>query len=157
MGIGLYDIFFDEKSGLPKLKKVKTLKGALDIPYSTENIVELLNKELAFNRMRNEHAYVACLSFSDFLMGLGIMGIGDNKGVDISPITFGTYLLLMGADKFSVFHNHPAGTFEPSESDETNSIMLKGLASIYGIEMQDDVIVSNDGWYGLISKQSNYI
>lgn len=156
MKVGLYDIFFSKKNGLPELRKIKTLNALNDISYSTNDIVNLLNSELGFSEMRNEHTYIACLSFANFLMGVGILGIGDNEEVKISNATLGAYLLLMGADRFTVFHNHPAGTIEPSESDEQTSLIYKGIGAIYNIELYDDVVVAREGWYGLLSKSCNY-
>ncbi len=154
--IYLYDVFFNQENGLPELRKIKKINYSREIEYTTNDIVEMLNKCFSFSEMRSEHSYVVALTDFRHVNGIGILGIGRTDEVCMDLKVLGAYLLLMGADKFIILHNHPNGTCEPSIDDEQITIKIKNLATIFDIEMEDHVIVANDGWYGIISKQCNY-
>lgn len=154
--IGLYDLRFNKTSGLPELIETHSFNISEIESVSCNDIVELLNKHVSFERMRNEHAYIACLNFDNRLKGIGLLGVGNNEEVLTCIKTIASYFLLMGADRFIVLHNHPNGNFEPSDEDRQQCALCKSAAMIFNIEMEDYIIVSTDGWFSVADNQCHY-
>lgn len=154
--IGLYDLFFSKQNGLPELRKIQVFDIIQAENVSCNDIVDILNESISFEDMRNEHSYIACLNYDNNLKGFGLLGVGTNEEVDTEIKTIATYFLLMGADKFIVLHNHPNGNIEPSEADEQQCAVCKSAAMIFNIEIEDFIIVSQNGWFGIISNQCHY-
>ena len=69
----------------------------------------------------------------------------DYSVVDVKSIF--TRLLLCGASRFAVVHNHPSGDPTPSGEDKEVCKKLKEASNILDIEMIDFLIVCEDSYF----------
>lgn len=156
MSIGLYDIYFCEANGLPELRLIKEMTGSQEVEYSTDEIVKLLDNNFSFSEMRNEHAYIVCMDTFNHIKCVGVLGVGSHDEVNTDAKTVGAYLLLSGADRYAILHNHPNNDTEPSEEDLIECNCIKGMSLIFNIEMYEYIIVSRIGWHGIINGTFEY-
>jgi len=62
-----------------------------------------------------------------------------------------TNVLISNATSVIMIHNHPSGSYNPSEQDTQSTNLLKGLFKVFDIELQEHYIISKKGIRGILS------
>ena len=141
MEIGVYDII---NNPLPELYLIKNLKVDVNDFEYDEDIVNVMNKHLLLDKLNSEHIYALGLTRGLIPKGIIMVSVGDDKEskVDIRGLAIG--LLLIGAEQFMVFHNHPGENKEVSILDQLSTNQYKELSDIIGIKFIRHLMVTKD-------------
>jgi DNA repair protein RadC len=98
------------------------------------------------DRLSVEHAYLVGFNLSMDIIGIFLISVGSSRKCFFYKKSIATFLVLSGAERFILLHNHPDGTLDVSDDDFASSFYIKSLADILEIEFIDSVIVSRNGW-----------
>lgn len=142
--IKVYNILNDYKNQ-PQLNVIREI----DIDgneISIEESVEILNQYFDMKRLNVEHAYVIGFDNQMNIIGVFLISIGTSNKCFFYGKSISTFLLLSGAERFILYHNHPNGDLNISENDQVSMFNIKSLANILEIEFIDSVIISKNGW-----------
>lgn len=142
--VTVYNILNNDKNQ-PKLN----IQREIDINeknISIEESVEILNHFFDMRFLNVEHAYLIGFDDQMNIVGIFLISIGTSKKCFFYKKNIATFLLLSGTERFIVYHNHPNGTLDVSNDDNTSMYYIKSLADILEIEFIDSVIISQKGW-----------
>lgn len=111
-----------------------------------DNIVDFLNVHFHMNRLNEEYAYV--ISFNTLMKPLGIFQLshGNYRATDIKMRELGIFLLLTGAERFVIAHNHPNGSTKISGGDFEITNKMIQFSNLLDIEMIQHYIIGCDGY-----------
>lgn len=62
----------------------------------------------------------------------------------------GIFLLLTGAERFVIAHNHPTGNCQPSNGDFEITNKMNEFANLIDIQLLQHYIIGGDDWDGII-------
>lgn len=144
MKIGVYNIINDPLAKLNLEREIDIEKEDLK---EIDNIVEVLNKQLLFNKLSSEHIYAVGMTYGLIPKGIIHVSSGTCEGVEVDLRGLATGLLLMGAEQFMCFHNHPGGNNKVSKEDIELSDTYMRLGELIGIKYLDHIMVTQDKWY----------
>lgn len=151
----LYEyVILTDKNQIPYLHPVKTIK-CLNDSFEISEIIDLFVEEYKLNEMDNERQYAVAMNFGTVPKGICLISMGDYKSTDICMRTIGEFLLLTGAAKFLILHNHPDSTEEPSGADVTVSALFQQIADLLGIEFLGSFIINRYSWYDIKNMESH--
>lgn len=91
---------------------------------------------------------VACAAFIDAknnLISLVQLSSGISYTVDYDVKSLIEYAISISCKRVVLYHNHPSGSAEPSESDIVATKHLLKLLYVNGIKLIDHIIVSKNG------------
>lgn len=71
-------------------------------------------------------------------------GTGNTSMCNIAGIM--TRLLLLGAPRFIMIHNHPSGNCTPSSQDDNMTVTVSKTAELLGLNFLDHIIIG-DSYY----------
>lgn len=152
--IKVYDILCN-KNLKPYLKEVDNIKTN-NIYLSTEEIVEKLNKKYNYNQCQSEKVYIAAFDYECKVLGIYMVSSGGNNYCNYIQKNIFTFLLLVGAEQFIIFHNHPNGNLKPSFGDDNAYQLTKQNAELFKIPCCDNIIVSKKGFYSFNNNKTYY-
>ena len=139
----IYEIINDP---LPKLFKIKNIKNDnYDFNYE-DDMVKLLNNNFNMEKLSAEHFYAMSFTNSLTLKAILQLNIGDKDSVDINKRDLAIGLLLTGAERFYIFHNHPGGAKQISKEDIKITNEIRELAKIIGIDFEKHIMITKDYW-----------
>lgn len=94
-----------------------------------------------------EHLWVVGLNAKAHTKGIRLVHVGGMESIgDMDPRCIFRELLLMGATRGIVVHNHPSGDSTPSPADYKITRRLVQGGRVLGLPVEDHVIVTDDGW-----------
>ncbi len=94
----------------------------------------------------HEEMIVLMLNHSCRVLGYHTVGVGGLTYVTGDPRIVFQAALKANATAIVVAHNHPAGVLEPSKQDLNHSRKLREIGDILGIEVLDNVIITQEGF-----------
>ena len=130
------------------LKERGALYGASPI-VCPEDIIKLMAKEL--EGLAGEEFYAINLDFHNKPINYVSFAGADNHCV-IDKKAILRAVLLSGASKLMLFHNHPSGDVEPSANDISMTRKIKEVTELLDIDLLDHVIIG-DGTYYSFNKE----
>lgn len=133
------------KTNHPYLKEFKKFNWEKDF-LCYDNMVSFLNEKLDMNMLTQEFAYVIAFNYHNIPVGLYELSHGMADECNMNTRDLGIFLLLSGANRFIVAHNHPNGISEPSTADVVVTGNLQKLANVLGIEFIQHFVIGNDGY-----------
>lgn len=92
-----------------------------------------------------EEFVVMLMDARNRLHGLHRAHVGGPMGVSTNPVCIMRPILLTGAVRVVLAHNHPFGDAEPSEDDRNASKDIKKILDMFGIDLVDTLIVGAGG------------
>lgn len=133
--------------GIPELKlkqcyNVTSYNGEHDI----EKLSYMIDEIYELSYLNEEYLYVVSMDTNFHIKGIYEAGHGYFKGVQVYSKELFTFLLLTGAERFVVFHNHPNGMLEASDGDKKWTMSMNMCANILNIEMLDHLIMTEEGF-----------
>ncbi len=141
MKLGVYEIINDP---LPKLFKQKEIiVNENDFEYEGE-IVNILNKHLKMDKLSSEHFYAVSLTSSLYPKGILQLNIGTYDGTIINKRDLAIGLLLTGAERFYIFHNHPGYSKKPSDEDIKITEIIEELADLIGVDFDKHIVITKN-------------
>lgn len=137
--IPLYDIFQD-KEEKPLLKVITSYKVD-DIVYDEQCGIRIMNKNLEIHKMANEHIYIMAIDSKWNIRGLYNVSVGNWNSCNMCKSTLISFLVLIGAKAFSMYHNHPNGLLDASEDDINTYFDMISIGSLLDINFSGSYIV----------------
>lgn len=111
-------------------------------------IVDLANHVFRLNRKAEEHLYALAMDVKCNIIGGFLLGKGTASQLTITPREILIRMLLCGASRFVLIHNHPSGDTIPSREDLLLTRRVKESADLLGVVLTDHIIVG-DNYYSL--------
>lgn len=133
------------KTNHPYLKEIKKIDWEKDF-LCYDNIVAFLNEKLEMNVLTQEFAYVIAFNYHNVPVGFYELSHGMADECNMNTRDLGIFLLLSGANRFVVAHNHPNGISESSAADVVVTGNLQKLANVLGIEFLQHFVIGNEGY-----------
>ena len=121
-----------------QLSTDRYLKNA-DTELTKEAAIRLIAKELAFK----DREYFAVISFNGEKkpINASYVSIGDLTSALSHPREVFKTPLLSGAESIIVLHNHPSGDLKASDADKYVADRLGDVGRMFGIKLEDSLIV----------------
>ena len=113
-----------------------------------EVIYEYLIKEKKFDKLTFESSYIVAFRYGKLFGGF-LQSKGSINSCSVFERNLFTFLLLAGADSFYSVHNHPSGSYYPSDGDLETTEKLTELSDLFEIVYLDSYIISKNGWSAL--------
>jgi len=143
MKIGLYDVINDP---LPQLMKIKDFNVDEENFNYEDEMVKILNKKLNMDKLSVEHTYAIALTSTLQPKGILQCSIGDCRGAIVNTRLIATGLLLLGAERFYFFHNHPGCDKNVSEQDVKTTDLLVRLGELIGVRLDKHIMITQNFW-----------
>lgn len=89
---------------------------------------------------------VVVLNSASKVVGVCEVHRGTTAHVEVVPADILRVVLVAGASRFIIVHNHPSGNTEPSQQDVSLTKRLVEASKMLGLEMLDHIIVGDDGF-----------
>lgn len=134
-----------DKEQHPKLKEKNIVEWKSDF-LDYNNIVNFLNTNFYMNILNEEYVYVLSFNLKMELLGVFQLSHGNFEESKICMRELGIFLLLTGAEKFVVAHNHPNGTCEISAADFEVTNKMRELSDLLGINIMQHFIIGADSY-----------
>ena len=136
-------IFKNTKEFVPKLKIVRESSFLEEHLYSEINVGKILGKDYDMSKCVREKGYVVS-RFNEFVNGIYQIGLGDSNSCNMPIRNIITFLALIGATEFSLYHNHPGKKAFPSESDKQYVNYLTVIGNLIGCSFSGSYIIAGD-------------
>lgn len=133
----------DEKH--PKLKEKSIIKWNEDF-LEYNKIVKFLNDNFSMNILSEEYVYVLSFNCKMEILGVYQLSHGNSTESKIGMRELGIFLLLTGAEKFLIAHNHPNGSSEISGFDFLVTNRMNELARLIDIELVQHFIIGRESY-----------
>lgn len=129
----------------PELKEKNVIEWN-DNFLDYEKIVNFLNNNFNMNILSEEYVYV--LSFNCRMEILGVFQLSHGNSVEskIGMRELGIFLLLTGAEKFIVAHNHPNGSSEISGFDFLVTNRMNELSRLIDVDLVQHFIIGRESY-----------
>lgn len=116
---------------------------------SSRVLVDCFNNIFHLNEMAEEYICALGLNLDNVAIGAFEISHGTKEESLFSIRSILTRILLCGADRVVVCHNHSSQRREPSEDDRKTTEELKEACELLGLELWDDLIVTRDSYYSM--------
>lgn len=116
-------------------------------PLKLSNVEELFGFACAYLHMNiqaEEFVYVIGMDSKLHPIGISEVGHGTVDACLVSVRSVMIRLLLMGAVRFALLHNHPSGDPFPSKEDRDLTDRLKEAGDLIGIDMIEHLVIGSD-------------
>lgn len=141
MKVGVYDVINDP---LPKLMLIKEIDiNREDLKYD-KSIVELMNKHFKMDKLTSEYVYALAVTNGLNPKGIIFVSSGDCHGASVDYRKLFIGLLLLGAEQFMCFHNHPGGNKKISKDDIETTKRYYDLGNFIGIRFLKHIMITKD-------------
>ena len=149
MKIGVYVIIDDP---FPKLHKIMDINAKANEFEDDESMVEVLNRELRMDKLDVEHTYAVALTDTFYPLGIILCSIGTERENIHSNRTMAIGLLLLGAERFSLFHNHPHDLKGISDDDIETTEKVEIVAALFGLQFDNHIMITKDYFNYCVAK-----
>ena len=141
-----YDIF-QKEDGTPELRAVKEFNVSKE-EYADDELLSIIRWCLHIDEIDREEVYVLATNYNGVPLGIFHVSNGDYKGASVYHREIAVFLLLIGAKRFYLYHNHTDNVIEPSADDINVAISLRQMGQLLDIEFVDNFILCKSGWCG---------
>ena len=141
MKIGVYGIINNPLPELYLNKEINVKQSEFDY---YDGIVEALNREVKMDKLHSEYMYALAMTCTNIPKGLLLISVGDHESCMFNKREMATGLLLLGAERFMVFHNHPGYAIDVSEADIDITREMIEIADLLNIEFVDHLMITKN-------------
>lgn len=139
----------------PKLKEKNVIKWNDDfLEYS--KIVKFLNDNYYMNILAEEYVYVLSFNCQMEILGVYQLSHGNSMESKNGMRELGIFLLLTGAEKFVVAHNHPNGSCKISGADFNVTNRMLELSRLIDIELVQNFVIGYDSYDTTVEVYEEY-
>lgn len=146
MTIPEYYLELDEHNH-PVLTVVREYKCEEDLCKKYSNMVRGLNEWFRLDKSGIERVFIIGYNMNLYPVGVFELSRGSSTHFYYSNRELGIVLLLMGAEQFTIFHNHPAKILKSSQEDLDTLETIEELSELLEIKLNNSVIVTEGGFY----------
>ena len=143
-----YQLFRDEDKH-PSLRIKKEFVYETNRFDESVDIARLMVDLYSMHEFFIEHSYVVGFNFSNEILGIVELGQETDTHVHMSSKILFIALLLMGANKFVILHNHPNNVNEPSIADINLGSTVKLGAQLLDLNFADQIIICEEDFYSM--------
>lgn len=136
-----YDLYQDTKNKKHYLKKVKEYDIYAWKCDKPDFINSFCLNELEFNELAEERLYMLALNTALYPIALFELSKGSVNATIFSIRSILIRLLLCGAVKFVLVHNHPSLDETPSQEDINMFKKVKEASKLIEIDLLDNIII----------------
>lgn len=97
-----------------------------------------------------EHFKIMLLNRGGKVLGINTLSVGGMHGTVVDKKLLFTTALKANACKIILAHNHPSGSFQPSNADIELTKGIVGAGKILDIKVDDHLIISRDGFFSFL-------
>lgn len=145
MDIKRYVVYRNKENNLPILKEKEKIQW--DSDFSTyDKIVDFLNQKFEMEYLEEEYVYVMSFNYQMIPQGIFQLSHGSAGESIIKMRELAIFLLLSGANRFIVAHNHPNGTKNVSNNDIKITNKIQEMANFIEIDFMQHFTIGNDGY-----------
>lgn len=142
MSIVQYDLKLNDNL-IPRLKKSKSYHW--DAPMNcSSDVIRFFQEKLRIHENAEEHVYL--LTVTSKLEGIALFEVshGINNASFCGSREIMIRVLLSGASRFFIVHNHPSGIPIPSQDDYKSANAISESASMLGVPLADFIIIGRN-------------
>jgi DNA repair protein RadC len=121
------------------------------IVKTTKDVVEILMPEL--KNEKREIVKLVVLTSKNAIQKIVDISLGNDNSAKIEPKYIILEAIKLQATKIILVHNHPSGDPTPSKEDYRFTDRIYECADLMGIELLDHIIIGQDTYTSLLSKQ----
>lgn len=145
MEIKRYITFRNKKNNLPMLKEKEKIRWNSD--FSTyDKMVDFLNQVFEMEYLEEEYVYVVSFNCQMIPQGVFELSHGSADTSIIKMRELAIFLLLSGANRFIIAHNHPNGTKSVSGADMEITTKIQKMANLIDVDFIQHFTIGNDGY-----------
>ena len=154
MELKRYITFRNKENNLPMLKEKEKIQWNSDFS-SYDKMVDFFNQVFETEYLEEEYVYV--MSFNCQMIPQGVFelshGSADTSIIKMRELAI--FLLLSGANKFIVVHNHPNGSKDVSVNDINITRKIQEMANFIVVDFLQHFTIGNDGYVTFIDNEEN--
>jgi DNA repair protein RadC len=105
-----------------------------------------LARERGLDTAAQEQLWVAALDNANNLRSFEIVGMGGFGEMAVSIPAILRAVIVAGADRFCLVHNHPGGSLDPSEPDKETDAAIIAAAQHVHLLHTGHMIVAGEAW-----------
>ena len=113
---------------------------------SPQEVADYVRNQLGDRISINEFFYAMFFDTARNLISYSLVSIGGATATVVEPKFICKMALDCLAQSVIVAHNHPSGNLKTSHSDKNLTSKLKKALDYFGINLEDHVIVTEDGY-----------
>lgn len=145
-----YDLVF--RDGLPYLLKVSSTEFlTMQVCGTASDAVNVVNAIFHLPEKCEEYVIVIALNTHNDVLGVSELSHGTATAAITSPREIMQRLLLIGATKFIIVHNHPSGSLEISKEDYEMCTRMLKASDIMRISFLDSIIIGGKDYVSFAS------
>lgn len=110
-----------------------------------KQLVKLLEDLFEYSKLTEEYSFVVAY-YMDLVLGIFQLSHGTDEDCDMQMKTIFKFLLLVGADSFTICHNHPNCTSRMSQDDYNRTTELIAVSHYLGIKLNSHLIVGKNNY-----------
>ena len=119
----------------------------LDNLDDSDKIVKVMNEVFEMDRKAEEYLYIIAMTYQYKPISFFEVSHGVHNSSLVGRREIMIRLLLSGACKFVLVHNHPSGEINPSSNDKDITEKLKKCAEFVGMNFVDSIIIGRDNYF----------
>ena len=130
------------------LPKINVLRSYRDLPNDNNSILsqlKYLDKKTKLKDLAYEQIYIISHNINGSIKAFMCVGSGDYDHCDIFFRNIGMFLLLSGAEKATIIHNHPENVTDQSSDDVDFTDKFIEICNMFNIKFNGSFIVSHSG------------
>lgn len=150
--VPMFDLRFDENH-IPQLVKVQAVESTVESIITPTDVFTLMNASFDMGNMTVECVYVLSLDAKHQIRAIFEVSKGGDA-YSIFPIRdMVLRLILSGAHKVVVCHNHPTNNCSPSSDDILCTEKFAEVLKLVDIPLLDHIIVGHDTFYSFMENK----
>lgn len=155
MKIKEYKIIQD-KNLHPKLKEIQSFEYKMEILNKYWSVANVFRSIYDLDKCSEEYMYVIAFNHAGDWLGIMNIAHGGQTETTLDIKTIFIFLLLTGANKFILVHNHPSGALRISDNDYELTETIQPLAEDFGFDFLEHMILSRKGFALIIHDEYKY-
>lgn len=148
-------IVVNDKEKHPKLKEKNIIEWSDDF-LDYFKIVKFLNDNFYMDILSEEYVYVLSFNCQMEILGVFELSHGNSMESKVGMRELGIFLLLTGAEKFIVAHNHPNGSSKISGADFNITNRMNELARLIDIELVQNFVIGSNSYDTTVEVYEEY-
>lgn len=138
------NILYNEND-FPVLNVLRSYKDIPQNDTSTLSQLKYLDSKTQIKDLAYEQIYVLSHNINGNLKGFMCVGSGDYDHCDVFFRNIGMFILLSGAEKATLIHNHPENVREQTEEDVEFTNKFCSICNMFNIVYNGSYILCHDG------------
>lgn len=137
------NVVYVYRCALVKDRKVKFNPGG---PCNPTVVAELIRNTInKVGQPDREHVVLVMTDPQNVPIGVNIVSVGSVSSSSVCAREVFKPVIVAGAARIIIGHNHPCGNVAPSGADRTLTINILVIAMLLGVTVLDHVIVNTEG------------